>query len=183
MWPQNTPPEVIEHLQSLYSTYRRTTDRKKKTFYFSPTCIQICRPQPSYAATNRQQIEQYQREAAPDTDDASEKKLRFYTLRTLAPAEHDFGDDSVTKNVGFTVAELKQRAEEEDWIGMRADLWEEKEEGMLVKVQYWWRYEAVEEDERFEGCKEGNGWRQCLHDIMYIGPRDGTEGADGNVRE
>ena len=42
------------------------------------------------------------------------------------------------------------------------------EKDILVKVRYWWR-------------KEGGEWLQILHDIMYMGPRDGTEGSDGEL--
>ena len=62
---------------------------------------------------------------------------------------------------------------------MRVDLWDEggEEDGLLVKVQYWWRFEEIPEHER--GDEQAMGWRQCLHDIMYLGPKDGTEGEDG----
>lgn len=47
---------------------------------------------------------------------------------------------------------------------MRVDLWDSDPKALLVKVQYWWRV-------------EGGEWLQILHDILYIGPRDGTEGS------
>jgi hypothetical protein len=64
---------------------------------------------------------------------------------------------------------------------MRVDLWDEggEDEGLLVKVQYWFRLEETLERQRVMGDDGWMGWKQCLHDITYLGPKDGTEGQEG----
>jgi hypothetical protein len=48
--------------------------------------------------------------------------------------------------------------------------------GILVKVHYWWRMEPL-------GSENGT-WKQMFHDILYLGPRNGTEtDAGGEVIE
>lgn len=102
------------------------------------------------------------------------RNASYYTIRPLLPSEHTFGTAVATAAIGLTPAALAASAEAEGWIGMRVDMWDEgSEEGLLVKVQYWWRLEAERDEE------DGKVWRQCLHDIMYLGPRDGTEGTEG----
>jgi hypothetical protein len=186
------PPQDIEqHIKTLYNTYRHTTSPSSKGHFFSPTCLQICRPDPSYAATTRAQIVQYLQDAErgkvplkqnADSDNQPRPRKENpvagdtarYTIRSLVASEHTFGDGAATAAIGLTPAKLQAKAEAEGWIGMRVDLWDEGvEEGLLVKVQYWWRLEAEGNEE------DGKVWRQCLHDIMYLGPRDGTEGAGG----
>lgn len=201
--------ELITHIKHLYHTYRHTSDIDRKGLFFSKTCLQICRPTPSYAATTRDEIVQYLKDAQkgrvpvessssvgdekPETlKDTVEKEVTktkgrdAYTIRALNPSEFEFGKPEHTAPVGLTVEELEELARREEWIGMRVDLWQERgqENSLLVKVQYWWRREKVPEDEQIEGESGGFGWRQCLHDIMYLGPKDGTEGEEGlEVRE
>jgi hypothetical protein len=178
--------EINDHLKQLYAAYRHTDDIGLKGNFFSSTCFQVCRPKPSFAARNRETIVQYLYDsAAPRSTDVSssttdaksnQSKKGYYTIRPLREDEFEFGTDEQVAPTGFaTAGELKQRAETEGWVGMRVDLWDveegkEQSEGTVVKVQYWWR-------------KEENGWIQILHDIMYIGPRDGTEGSHGEVLE
>jgi hypothetical protein len=105
-----------------------------------------------------------------------------YTIRPLHTSEFEFGDNNAAAPIGFTVDELKQKAVQEGWVGMRVDLWNqgENEKGLLVKVQHWWRLEEeISGDGRAMDESESRGWRQCLHDIMYLGPKDGTEGDEG----
>lgn len=111
-----------------------------------------------------------------------------YTIRPLASSEaSDFGTAEVTSEVGMQPDELREKAEEESWVGMRVDLWDEGapvEGSLFVKVQYWWRWEDVTAEEKLEGDEGKEGWRQCLHDIVYIGKKDGSEGEEGlEVRE
>ncbi|KAL7917868.1 hypothetical protein ACQKWADRAFT_305663 [Trichoderma austrokoningii] len=176
--------EVINHLKQLYSAYRHTSDISSKGGFFSSTCLQICRPRTAFAATDRETIVQYLREASdhgpstpPSTTEAMNKqpKKSYYTIRPLREDEFEFGTDDHVKPAGFASADdLKQKAKTEGWIGMRVDLWDEESEdgseGILVKVQYWWR-------------KQEQGWIQICHDIMYLGPRDGTEGSQGELLE
>ncbi|KAF1846557.1 uncharacterized protein K460DRAFT_367316 [Cucurbitaria berberidis CBS 394.84] len=198
-------PDLVAHIKYCYQAYRHTADLDRKGLFFSPTCLQICRPTPSYAATTRDQIVQYLKDAqegnvpvetplssATEILDISEtheqresrtkaKSRGVYTIRPLQPSEYEFSTDDVTAPVGLIPAEIKHTAEQEKWIGMRVDLWNEggDEGGLLVKVQYWWRLEEIADTERVMDDAKGPGWRQCLHDIMYLGPKDGTEGHHG----
>ncbi|KAK3334055.1 hypothetical protein B0T19DRAFT_459600 [Cercophora scortea] len=173
--------QITDHLKALYSAYRGTTDIDAKGAFFSPECLQICQPQPAYAATNRQTIVKYLHEAASTgknlatgsgqikTDKESRKGA---TIRPLTADEFEFATDDVTAPAGFTSSALKRKAELEGWVGMRVDMWDDDEAvgngGLLVKVQYWWR-------------KEGEEWVQILHDIMHMGPLEGTEGREGEL--
>ncbi|KAF2129337.1 hypothetical protein P153DRAFT_366743 [Dothidotthia symphoricarpi CBS 119687] len=197
--------ETITHIKSLYHIYRHTADLDRKGLFFSQSCMQICRPTPSYAATTRGEIVQYLKDAqrgvvpvhnfstaSVDTSDplvedvgsevsnATEKGRSVYTIRPLRASEHEFSTNAVTAPTGLTPDELESKAMKEGWVGMRVDLWDEggAGEGILVKVQYWWRKEHVENGEEAEGDVDGYCWRHCLHDIMYLGPKDGTEGVE-----
>lgn len=200
------PPttDMIAHLKEAYHVYRHTKDLERKGLFFSPHCMQVCRPIPSYAATTRQGIVQYLRDAqqgnipikerSPSSADALDdsnaqeqrpespnptKDRNLYTIRPLSSSESEFGTDEITAPIGSTVEQLKKRAVDEKWVGMRVDLWDEGTEGgLLVKVQYWWRFEEILDSERVMDEKQAMGWRQCLHDIMYLGPKDGTQGTE-----
>jgi hypothetical protein len=130
-------------------------------------------------ATAQREIEK--EEPPKDTDNEKPKSRDVYTIRPLHAAEHEFSVNTITAPVGLTPAQLRQKPEDEAWVGMRVDLWTEgaPDEGLLVKVQYWWRKEAVKPEEQIEGDEVEEGWRQCLHDIMYLGPKDGSEGEEG----
>ncbi|KAL6697315.1 hypothetical protein J3F84DRAFT_284343 [Trichoderma pleuroticola] len=185
MAPETPLLELTNHLKQLYHAYRHTKDINEKGNFFSSVCHQVCRPQPSFAARNRETIVRYLHESADkDTDNSSsttdaannQSKKGYYTIRPLREEEIEFGTDEQVAPAGFaTVGELRQKAETEGWVGMRVDLWDvevgkEDAEGRLIKVHYWWR-------------KEEDGWIQILHDILSIGPRDGTEGSEGDVLE
>jgi hypothetical protein len=172
-------PETIAHVKQAYHLYRNTLDTDRQGLFFSPSCMQICRPIASYAATSREQIVQYVKGASST---AKGKGKGVYTIRPLQPSEIEFSTNEITAPINFTAEQLRQKAVQESWVGMRVDLWEEggEEDGLLVKVQYWWRFEEVPEHERIMmGEEQAMGWRQCLHDIMHLGPKDGTEGEDG----
>ncbi|KAK4466122.1 hypothetical protein QBC42DRAFT_343412 [Cladorrhinum samala] len=164
------PKEVTSHLKALYLAYRNTSDINARGLFFSTECMQICRPNPAYSATNRETIVRYVREASEGgVDGRSLGRKEGFSIRPLRHDEFDFGsDEAVTAPVGFTISGLKDKATNEGWVGMRADLWfydedDPEKDGLLVKVHYWWR-------------KEGETWMQILHDIMYMGPLDGTQG-------
>lgn len=117
---------------------------------------------------------------------SSTKKSRlWYSIRPIPVSCSSFGTKEGCAAVSTTPEELYRQAEEEGWVGVRVDLWDESEEGVLVKVQYWWREEDVGKGEDVDGDKDGKGkgWRQCLHDILYLGVGDGSEGIEGEVRE
>lgn len=193
---------ISSHLKSLYTTYRRTTSIAAKGAFFSPECMQICRPQPNYAAGNRETIVQFLHDAvkagtnlatAGQSDGEVPENAGDFKHCTIRPlrmndceegeCELEFGDDQSTLPVGFTALELKDKAEREGWRGMRVDLWVDEGMGMdiLVKVRYWWRIQTKEQQvgENKEGDNEDDEWVQILHDIIYMGPRDGTEGKEG----
>ncbi|RMZ72647.1 monocarboxylate permease [Pyrenophora seminiperda CCB06] len=202
---QRPSAETVVHLKQAYHVYRHTEDLDRKGVFFSPDCMQICRPIPSYAATTRQKIVQYLRDvqqgdipvtkrASPSSTKTSDglnaqrqiaesensaKDRSLYTIRPLSPSEFEFGSNEITTAIGLTVEQLKQKAIDEQWVGMRVDLWGEgTKSGLLVKVQYWWRFEEIADGERVMDEKQAMGWRQCLHDIMYLGPEDGTQGVE-----
>jgi hypothetical protein len=180
------------YIEQLFHTYRSTPDLEYKGLYFSPACMQVCRPIPSFAATTREQIVQHQKDAdagnipADDTNVATtqgteleptqvrSKPKLLYTIHPISVRSASFGTPESCAAIDRTPLQLQQQAEDEAWIGIRVDLWDESDDGLLVKVQYWWR----EEQEN-----ENKVWRQCLHDIIYLGPRDRTEGAKGEVLE
>lgn len=228
--------DVTTILKQLYSEYKQTRDIDARSRFFSPQCRQICRPNPSFAARDRDTIMRYLHETsgkdagtiqalaaqeeqdasrsdqarlttaaaaataetpAPDLlspratcDDSAREEERkssssssYYTIRPLRDDEAEFGADDVVRPAGFaSAAEAERLAQVQGWVGMRVDLWdddggpggEEEEEagGIMVKVQYWWRREG-----------DDGQWLQILHDIMYLGPRDGTEGSEGEIIE
>lgn len=192
------PPsqEIEQRIKSLYHSYRHTSHIDAKGLFFSPACLQICHPVPTYCATSRSQIVQYLKDAqqgkvplehnvgsddlASSSENVKEESTGHYTIRPLRESEYEFELEAATAAVGLTPAELRARAEAEGWIGMRVDLWDEgSKAGLLVKVKYWWRLEAIADEGGLADDGGGKGWRQCLHDIMYLGPRDGTEGEEG----
>ncbi|KAL7949102.1 hypothetical protein V8C42DRAFT_313294 [Trichoderma barbatum] len=179
MAPENPSVELSNHLKQLYAAYRHTKDISLKGNFFSSACLQVCRPQPSFAARNRETIVRYLYETADPSStteaENSQSKKGYYTIRPLQEDEFEFGTDEQVAPAGFaTAGELRQKAETEGWVGMRVDLWDvevgKESEGLLVKVHYWWR-------------KEEQGWIQILHDITYLGPKDGTEGSQGELLE
>lgn len=189
----STPSSAVaDHLKKLYTAYRHTTDNAAKGLFFAINCRQICRPTPSYAAQDRATIVRYLNEASGLSVDGSavtkeeqNKKKSFASIRPLRPDEFEFGSDEQVQPAGFATADdLKRHAEEHGWVGMRVDLWDEEAsnavdgqaQGTLVKVQYWWGREQKQDGE------EGD-WIQVLHDIMYIGPLDGTQGNEGELIE
>ncbi|KAF3038908.1 hypothetical protein E8E11_006679 [Didymella keratinophila] len=142
------PQDVEEHIKALYHTYRHTTSPASKGLFCSPTCLQICRPVPSYSARCRAQIVQYLQDAergkvplkSNDVDSESDEikespvaskdlshdaETAYYTIRPLQPSEHIFGSELATSAIGHTPATLKMKAEAEGWIGMRVDMWDE----------------------------------------------------------
>jgi hypothetical protein len=186
-------------LKKLYHAYRHTAKLDRKGLYFSPRCMQICRPIPSFSATTREQIVQYLIDAQAgkipgidSSDDGAKSNVPgdegilktpragkdFYSIRPLLPSEYEFGSDENTAPIDLTNKELQRLAKEQQWVGMRVDLWDD-EAALLVKVQYWWRFERIREGDELEGDTDGHGWRQCMHDIMYLGPVDGIDSRTG----
>ncbi|KAI8312282.1 monocarboxylate permease-like protein [Colletotrichum sp. SAR11_59] len=176
-------PALVSHLKELYASYRHTKNIDAKGAFFSPSCYQICRPKPSFAARDRETIVRYLHETAPkrsslsDEDTGTLNSKGYYTIRPLTDAEHEFGTDEHVFPAGFSSAEdVKAKARSEGWVGMRVDLWDEpvvaidKDDSLMVKVQYWWR-------------KEEGGWLQIFHDIKYLGSKDGSQGAGGEILE
>ncbi|KAJ9143146.1 hypothetical protein NKR19_g6997 [Coniochaeta hoffmannii] len=162
---------VIDYIKSRYIAYYHTADPDAKGHYYSRDCMQICRPMPSYAATDGASIVHLLKEGikqGASMNNKADGTESGCTFRPLKRGEFEFASDEVVSAIGSTPSDLKQKAEKEGWIGTRVDMWFPMGEGkeMLVKVQYWWR-------------KEGDEWVQILHDIMYMGPRDGTEGTEG----
>jgi hypothetical protein len=188
-----TTDEIYAHLKNLYHQYRHDTEHiPSKAQFFSPTCMQLCRPMPNFSAVNRETIVQYLIEAAGFKDvteyEASlkapsgeaEAGKSYYTIRPLTKDEtNELIPEQVVAPLGITPTQLDELRWKEGWTGMRVDLWDDPpEKGRLIKVKYWWRKEVAE----WEGRSEEK-WVQCLHDIMSIGARDGKEGEGLEVIE
>lgn len=144
------PDEVIAHLKQLYLHYIQTENIDEKAHFFSPTCRQICRPTPSFAATERSTIVQHlhntagkdaeaiqdlmddpveglEKQTTPSerTGSRSEsiQKRSFYSIRPLREDEAEFGTDAMVQPAGYlSTEEIERVAKTEGWVGMRVDL-------------------------------------------------------------
>ncbi|KAH7233663.1 hypothetical protein BKA59DRAFT_320110 [Fusarium tricinctum] len=176
--PSTNDSPLYQQLCELYRQYRGTKSIDAKADFFSPECHQICRTEPSYAAQDRDTIIHYllesgevlsriYKEAGWNIEDLTSPPKSFYTMRPLTNTEtSDFGAIEALEPAGFSsVEQVQKQAQAEDWAGLRVNMWTEDDQarGISVKVQYWWRKETSGE------------WKQILHDIMYLGPVDGTE--------
>ena len=172
-----SPDSTSTHLTALYRSYFNAPLPSDKATFYSTSCMQICRPDPSFAAKNADGIVAYleaERTRSKPKDDPfkgrqAEPELQVhcnrcsYTIRPLTSDEMEFGSDEVCLPAGFTAEQMRVKAQREAWRGMRVDLVLGDGTGRVVEVRYWWRLEA-----RDEGKDE---WKQCLHDILYIGPQ------------
>ncbi|KAF5005566.1 hypothetical protein FDECE_7973 [Fusarium decemcellulare] len=165
---------VLSELKRLYSSYYHAQTSADKEPLLSPSCRQICRTSPEFAAENRDKIMEYIRDMAAKQQEPSAPRKSYYTIRALGASEFDFGADEIVQPAGFaSTAEVEQRARKEGWVGTRVDICDqttgEGSYGFLVKMRYWWK-------------RENGSWVQILHDIMYMGPFDGSEGTDGELQ-
>ncbi|KAF7555112.1 hypothetical protein G7Z17_g2459 [Cylindrodendrum hubeiense] len=185
----DTQSDLFDHLRDLYAKYRQTKELEGKGLFYAEECRQICRPDPSYAARNGATIVRYLaeagelvgrilREAGQLEDGAavgSNTKGSYYTIRPVTADEaDDFGTAEHVNPAGFSsVSEVRSKAKAENWVGIKVDMWMDDGDGkgLLVKAKYWFRLENQE--------NEGGDWKQILHDILFLGVRDGTEGSDG----
>ncbi|KAK0613530.1 hypothetical protein B0T14DRAFT_414427, partial [Immersiella caudata] len=168
---------IVAHIQSLFQSYHQTASIPDRARFYSPQCMQTCRPQSSYSARDSETIVRYLHEADtnnmnfnPGSGSEPTSTLESkggeepgFTFRGITDEEFDFGGDEITKWVGLTELEMKEKALMEEWVGTRVDLRfpvvdsGNGEEGMMVvKVRYWWR-------------REGEKWVQILHDILDMG--------------
>lgn len=173
--------DTIAQLKDLYKQYREAPDIESKAQFFSSHCRQICATYPKYAAKDRDTIVCYLQESAkaesgiPVIDDAvknmNENTKAFCTIKALHEDEVEFGTDEQARCAGFEDSnDLRRKAEDEGWKGLRVDLWTDSKDALLVKVKYWWRL-------------EGEQWLQILHHIIYLGPLDDTEGKEGEIQQ
>lgn len=154
-----TTTELEAHIKGLYDKYYHTKDIDAKGTFFSESCHQICRSDPSFAASNSAQIVQYLRDFSPKSAEQSDLN-GSYNIRLVKAHEFEFGTNEQVAPAGYASShELKMQAVNEGWIGMRVDMWDDS--GLLVKVHYWWR-------------REGDEWLQILHDILTI-EKDGSK--------
>ncbi|KAF4980218.1 hypothetical protein FZEAL_3729 [Fusarium zealandicum] len=184
---------LFKHLCEIYQEYRQTQALDAKAAFYSSQCRQICRQDPTYAARDPATIVRYLRESgkvinrifreAGWIDDESgtgpATQSSYYSVRLFTESEaNEFGTADVVIPAGFTsVQELKTRAKEDDWQGLMINMWTDDGHGrgLLVKVKYWWHL-----DQRI-GDDDDGVWKQVLHDILYLGPRDGTDEREGGA--
>ncbi|EEY17196.1 predicted protein [Verticillium alfalfae VaMs.102] len=175
-----------------YADYRHAPDIEARAAFLSPHCRQICRPHPSYGASDRRAILEFLYEASGERPydktptpiqqvlqsqaDVPPGAKAYYTIRPLKQGELSFGNVPGDPVRGFMDSEtMMDMAVDRKWVGMRVDMWTDggagkggEKLGLLVKVQYWW-------------TKEHDKWAQIAHDIMYLGSRDGSEGVNGEI--
>lgn len=187
---EHSPLYIV--LRDLYRDYRQTQDIDDKKPFFSQECRQMCRTDPSYAARDADTIIRYLHEAGPlvsrilqevkwqdgesPVDLATSRS--FYSTRPLSDDElGEFGTAAELSPAGFSSAEeIRNKADTEKWAGLKVNMWTDdgRGRGLLVKVKYWWRREPVSSSD--------GAWKQILHDILYLGPTDGSEGGGGGER-
>ncbi|KAM0326987.1 hypothetical protein ACHAQA_006108 [Verticillium albo-atrum] len=118
------------------------------------------------------------REIFQSQADVPEGAKGYYTIRPLESREVEFGNalGDPARDIASS-EDMLDVAVDRKWVGMRVDMWTDGgvngngvKRGLLVKVQYWW-------------TKEDDKWMQIAHDIMYLGPRDGSEGKGGDILE
>ena len=162
-----TSPETIFALKAAYYAYRSSLElfsTSLVTPHLSQTCHQICRPLPSYNASNRETIIGFLEDSWRVKSAAEWAQTRgCIVVSALTEEQRADGLEAVERELG---AEVRRRAEgEEGWEGLRVGLWDEGsgdgEEGKVI-VNYWWRKDLVGGEEK---------WVQCLHDIVFLGSK------------
>lgn len=146
----STPEGVTETLKSEYQLYlaaRERNDDAAVEAFMSPSCWQISRQNPAWNLSNRSEIMRILASMRKADDVTDEREKGTVEMRALTLEERDTLPDTE-----------KEKALREGWEGLRVDL---VDPDRVVKVNYYWR-------------KEEGRWVQCLHDLLWVGPRDGS---------
>jgi hypothetical protein len=150
--------KITETLKSEYLSYLAAQDRKDDTAveaFMSPSCWQLARQNPAWNLQNRDAITSI-----------------LISMRSLESGSRNPGRGKVEMRAlseeerGTLPEATRKQALEEGWKGLYVVLEDAKSDGRIVKVRYWFRIE------------EGR-WVQCLHDLLWVGPKDGK--VDENV--
>lgn len=182
---------ITPHLREKYTKYRSSQSTlfshpQNTARFFSPTCHQVCRQIPSFSAVERETIIRYLQESREKPEDSGAEEVgksgdgskdgegggneNSWRLRELSAGEEKDLPE-----------EFQERRKEENWEGRRVVMWDavgEEIDGKrrVIVVNYWWKKEKVPED-----GDEDEVWKQCLHDIIWIG-KEG-EWPEGLVKE
>ncbi|MCJ1432330.1 hypothetical protein MMC27_001686 [Xylographa pallens] len=155
-----TSEALLPILQSAYLAYLAAQDRADihaVEAHLSPSCSQIARQNPAWNLSSRAEIMQALTRSGAFTARTTERVRGTVDMRALTPEER------ATLPEGETL-----RAESEGWEGMRVVLEDAELTGRRVVVNYYWRW-------------EGGRWVQCLHDLLWVGPRVEGEEDVGEV--
>ncbi|KAI9166525.1 monocarboxylate permease-like protein [Paramyrothecium foliicola] len=173
-----------EALMELYHAYCWSEDFKTTISFISSDFMQICHPFPQFAGHGSMRMIALFREVMNGKTcveainlaiaERSKTTKYFYTVRPLDPREHEFGrEPSVVLPAGFEhTGELRRKAIEEGWRGLRVDTWfhdtaSSLRSNLSMRMRYWWRLERGRP-------------KIIMRQYLYIGRRDGNEGTEGN---
>ncbi|MCJ1388895.1 hypothetical protein MMC18_001746 [Xylographa bjoerkii] len=149
--PSATKEDITSTLQSEYLAYLAAQDRRDVSAVeacMSPSCWQLARQDPSWNLGSRAEIMQILTNLGTFTASTEERVRGKVDMRALTLEERE------------TLPETeRERAEREGWEGLRVVLEDADPKGRRVVVNYYWR-------------GEGGWWVQCLHDLLWVGPRE-----------
>jgi hypothetical protein len=205
------PESPYSHLKQIYHEYRHLKYIPAKGAFFSPKCMQVCRPIPDYAATKRETILLYLVQAAgfkdlADYELAQSSAGAAQPSATDKPAKEDAEESAEVQVEGlkhevYSIRPLKPNEATEiltedvvSPLGMTPLELEElkkRERWVGMRVELWDASEGEKPGRlirvnywwREEEVDGERRWLQCFHDIISIGDRDGTEGLEGDVLE
>ncbi|MCJ1322069.1 hypothetical protein MMC15_007414 [Xylographa vitiligo] len=148
--PSTSSEDLLPTLKASYLTYLSAQDYSdipSVEAHLSPSCSQIARQNPAWNLSNRAEIMQALTRSGAFAARTAERARGKVEMRALTPEER------------ATLPEgERERAEREGWEGMRVVLEDAELTGRRVVVNYYWR-------------REEGRWVQCLHDLLWVGPR------------
>ena len=155
----HTPAEqqsITAYLESEYKKYLAAQDRGDVAgveAFMSPSCWQISRQDPAWNLKDRADIMRILTSMGLGSG-SNGRKPGTVDIRALTPEEK-----------GTVPQTDKEKAALEGWEGLHVVLEDADPDGLLVKVNYYWR-------------QEDGIWVQCLHDLLWVGPKNAGSGND-----
>jgi len=147
---QEDATEVLIEEYQIYKDAQDRRDAQAVEACMSPSCFQIARQNPSWNLGSRAEIMRILTGMGMFTAGLKDRAPGTVTMRALTQDEKDT----------LPPAE-KERATREAWQGLRVVLEDAEPDGRVVEVNYYWR-------------KEEWRWVQCLHDLLWVGPKIAT---------